>query len=840
MVKKLSILILIFVLIAINVNAISLELKTTQYGPEKLFDGSISINKTGNYSINSFFIATTNSQTINITLKKWFDNSNLSYKIYAGYYDVDGGPWNSKQILAGNGSKLAGFNIPSTSKTIQDIKFTVTGVGDLKIDIGNDNKFEWQYNGAQTGWSDDIFPNGYDKNSVADSEVGITGANLFKRCENINLSFNGLFTSSKVRVNALVKKLANGADLNASIDTKECNLLETSLNANSFTKISCEVNLDSPQNKLYQFCLYSKSGNSTTTYYKLPKINEFFFITANIATYNTTLFGTVEINSTKVKTELQSLLTKCATSRCILPINFVLNTNGQINIDSILLRDKDLVDYNSLYDLKSAQDYLAINSLLKLQLLKFTELKTPSSKGNYNLKISFENENSNEIGYNVTDLPIPSISISSYNAGIGQEIKFSASNSRSISSKIIKYSWNFGDGEKATGENTVHSYSGAGNFTVTLTLEDENGLVNSDSVVIYIVSLDKSLPSLINLTFKQISTAENIFDSSKGDVLETYRLLNYDSLIRISMANLTNLQNQFNLISKSNDTNKESKYQSILDSINNIRKTVPLSLDITTEKFENAFPELEDIPSPEALNKDVKDPEKFKEFIYSFNANNIKISADIKKVNVLLISGNKSFILVKKTIVSSEKSLNVVENFNNNIKNLDEVQVIRPSNYKDNNDFNIIEFGNVNEIVYTTTAPGKTVAIVEYKESVCGDKICSLDEDKNSCPVDCKKKIPWKQYIIIAVIVLIGLFYINFYKGPGNFRDAGNWISVKLTRRRLFTNKQDLMKLSNYVRGVLIKGYREEQIRAVLIRKGWTIKQIDYSFKQAKGMQKFK
>lgn len=839
MIKKSLILIFVMIYLALSVYSISLELKTTQYGPDRLFDGTLTINKTGNYSKNSYFTASTNNNNFNITLKSWLDSSSITYKTLPGYYELEGSPWASKQILNSKGSKLTGFNLPSATKTILDFKISVTGFGDLKVDIGNDKKFDWQFNGGQIAWSDEIFPSGYNINSVADSEVGITGANLFRRCENLNLTFNELFTSSKVRVNAQVKRLVNGADLNASIDLKECNLEETSLNPNSFTRVSCEITIENPKSRIYQFCLYSKSGNSTTTYYKLPKLNDFYFITANIALYNTTLNGNASIDSSNVKTEIQKFLSKCSSTRCILPINFVLESDGQINIDNILLRDKDLVDYTSLYDLKLVSDFITITSPLKLSLNKFTNLKTPDSKGIYNLKFSFENEESNEISYTVTDAPIAIISVSSLITGINQEVKFSGIKSKAINSKIVKFSWGFGDNSNALGEIVSHSYSNTGNYTVTLTVEDQNGVKSSDSIIIKVESLEKSLPNLINLTLSQASNAENFFISSKGTVLETYKLLGYDSLIREAKSNLSFIQTKYNTIIVSDSQDKEAQYQVLLNSINDIRNSVPISLDVTLEQYENIFPDLDDIPDPKALNIDAKDINKFKETIYSYNLENIKINADIRKVYVNFINGNQSFILVKKTITSKETGINIIENFAD-VKDLDDVEILRPSNYNKDDEFNLVEFGNVNEILYTTSSAGKTIAITQYKESVCGDKICNVDEDKVICPIDCKRKIPWNIYILISVIVIVGIFYINFYKGPGNFRDSGNWISVRLTKKRLFTNQQDLIKLSNYVRNVLRKGYREEQIRLVLIKKGWNKKQIDYAFNQAKDMKKFK
>ena len=80
--------------------------------------------------------------------------------------------------------------------------------------------------------------------------------------------------------------------------------------------------------------------------------------------------------------------------------------------------------------------------------------------------------------------------------------------------------------------------------------------------------------------------------------------------------------------------------------------------------------------------------------------------------------------------------------------------------------------------------------------------------------------------------MVLGLFYINFYKGPGNFKDLTNKVSLKLFNKRLFVTEKDRINLKNYVNKALTQGFREDQIRKVLLQKGWTKKQIDIIFKE--------
>jgi PKD repeat protein len=58
---------------------------------------------------------------------------------------------------------------------------------------------------------------------------------------------------------------------------------------------------------------------------------------------------------------------------------------------------------------------------------------------------------------------------------------------------IESYRWDFGDGKTGTGILVDHTYTAAGNYTATLTVRDEQGLTDTDSVVISVVPGLKSV-----------------------------------------------------------------------------------------------------------------------------------------------------------------------------------------------------------------------------------------------------------------------------------------------------------------------------------------------------------
>ena len=64
---------------------------------------------------------------------------------------------------------------------------------------------------------------------------------------------------------------------------------------------------------------------------------------------------------------------------------------------------------------------------------------------------------------------------------------------------IISWFWEFGDGSTSTDENPTHQYQSHGNYTVTLTVTDDEGVTDSSSAVIDVSAPDESLSNLRDL-----------------------------------------------------------------------------------------------------------------------------------------------------------------------------------------------------------------------------------------------------------------------------------------------------------------------------------------------------
>jgi PKD repeat protein len=75
----------------------------------------------------------------------------------------------------------------------------------------------------------------------------------------------------------------------------------------------------------------------------------------------------------------------------------------------------------------------------------------------------------------VINLP-PTIILNAPSSGqVGEGLTFDASQSFDPEGTALSWAWNFGDGTTTTGEVVTHSYTQAGQFTLTLVVTDATG-----------------------------------------------------------------------------------------------------------------------------------------------------------------------------------------------------------------------------------------------------------------------------------------------------------------------------------------------------------------------------
>ncbi|RJS70404.1 PKD domain-containing protein, partial [Methanophagales archaeon] len=112
--------------------------------------------------------------------------------------------------------------------------------------------------------------------------------------------------------------------------------------------------------------------------------------------------------------------------------------------------------------------------------------------------------------------PIASFTYSPLNPVVNQTITFNASSSYDPDGTIVKYEWDFGDGNiTSTTEETInHSYSEAGSYEVTLTVTDNDGATNSTTKIMTV-----SPPTAIFDTGTPSNPYPSISGTHTGDII---------------------------------------------------------------------------------------------------------------------------------------------------------------------------------------------------------------------------------------------------------------------------------------------------------------------------------
>ena len=88
--------------------------------------------------------------------------------------------------------------------------------------------------------------------------------------------------------------------------------------------------------------------------------------------------------------------------------------------------------------------------------------------------------------------PTAVFSASSNAVNVGQQVIFDAQNSTDRDGKIVRYNWDFGDSGQDMGVSVVHSFSPGGNYTVTLTVTDNEGKKDRANMTIHINEYPKA------------------------------------------------------------------------------------------------------------------------------------------------------------------------------------------------------------------------------------------------------------------------------------------------------------------------------------------------------------
>ena len=752
----------------------------------------------------------------------------------------------------------------------------VNGVNPKLPSINIGRKANWSYVGPLIANQFEDIPINYLFDYNADDQSNIGGAETDEYCEKIKFT-----PSSYYKIETHIKKAIDGANLKARLRNLDYSIALNTMGQEAVCVIaadstfgwrSCLINITNKVDKDYYACIYASGGSVDVTYYKISVENPNaifegvycgggtciskggvdYFIRVARNKFVTNLSTTEKIN---LKEDLSGLsctaqVNKDGLTYCLYPIRISSEGEGKITLSippgELQVRAPDIID-GKLYLIDSVPAMIRKEDL-KINLIDFPDLLTTSTEGIHKLRLELKYNNnvysSDESDINVFNLPTASITANPIGY-VYQNIEFKA-NVNGNKTEIISYEWDFGDAIKETtlDPNVTHSYDTLGDYVVKLVAVDSNNAKSQGTnFTIKIGSVQKNVDFLVNDTKVNIARfSSQISSVTDENVLDVINLLNLNANINNATSSLSQYELEYASALGLPDADKEVSLSTLQSNLLGLRDNVPRSLNVSGFSFPSALDFISDIPDEVAGGKP-------KEAILEFQSN-VNVVSKGYLVNLDYISGRgDKFRLIKKDVsASNAENAFVIEVIPKEVASSIEGDKILTGDYEivsadpiikwpiTNNlqIVYIIESGNLDNLIKTKTfVIPEELAVVE--EGICPNKVCEVPlEDEISCPEDCKRKIPLGIYIPLLLALIVGIYYINFYKGPGNFKDLTNWISVKLIKKRVFTSKVDLANLVSYIRQTTRQGISETQVREILSKKGWAKEQIDYAFKEAK------
>jgi chitodextrinase len=85
--------------------------------------------------------------------------------------------------------------------------------------------------------------------------------------------------------------------------------------------------------------------------------------------------------------------------------------------------------------------------------------------------------------------PVPYLTATATSIDVDEEVVFSGNESKDKDGEIVRYFWNFGDGDNATGRYVTHKYDEGGNYTVILIITDNEGKKALQTITVHVNEL---------------------------------------------------------------------------------------------------------------------------------------------------------------------------------------------------------------------------------------------------------------------------------------------------------------------------------------------------------------
>ena len=748
----------------------------------------------------------------------------------------------------------------------------------VEIDILDDGVIDWvhdspgtycgnyQYSSCYTNSTDSVIMDSYDtycqKISIKPSSKLLLGADVIKITEN-----------------PLGKLILFVYDPNSQIQSDTCFLNSLEISKESFYSHDCEVNFNVKSAKDYYVCISSEKNNeyrirSEQTgeicgYSEIPSVYEdkvadfaLYVQTASITPFSGVKINSAEFSYKNPSRDLISYIDDylsekydgdCGNGKeCIIPIKISSKKGVKITKPPF---SQELMQLNIKHGVQKTIDYFfrldkkpfKIQSPLQRFNISELNISAPASKGDYSLKIKIGDDYLKPANgsaaegkkLSVANLPI----VESLNPNVvfvSMETNFMLNVSSPSGIAISEYKWDFGDGTNETSviNSVMHVYENVGNYTIAITVTDEEGNKIQETFEISVKTSKEVVGYAIESKKESISKFSSILMSLpkfERDILN--KEYNTDSLNE----EISLLENSFN--KKAGNNNSDENLYLIKKSLDELKVPEEIIASVKLGKTSR-------IVSSNSINPlllsnlgagKYKSGDKLEDSILAWQTSNLDIIIEGAVKTAVFDDSSKEdlFTLVNLELnpVSPLKDVYLVIMLPSGVSFKD---IDFEKEYKQTDLGNAvgIKFSELNSMeIITLAMTGSQDLVIDVfaspdfdaleivKSTNCGNTICDEEESYRNCPEDCTPaKITFTLISLILLGGALGAFLIwKFYAAVYDL----------MLRNKLFSTKEDYINLLIYISHRLKLGYNAEDIRKTLEKAGWSKKQLDFAFRKS-------
>ncbi|MBU3913005.1 MAG: PKD domain-containing protein [Nanoarchaeota archaeon] len=772
--------------------------------------------------------------------------------------------------------RVIAINLSGTIASVSNfsISFNVSNslscIKPFEIDFLDDGELDWE----SWKFSSDFtctyeYGTGCFENSAEVSEVNITDKQF---CEKIKI-----IQSDKFKVGGWVKRVGAVAGLKMELigtgggaPLASCQLPVAST---SGEEVDCVIYYNNTQMNDYYVCISSNVSNSYATKFESvnpcgffavssippapdqPKFDYYLFARgARFSRVGEIVYNQREyekINGGEINSEIMNYLrgryadscSDCAvncTRGCAVPIK--IKSYGTMSIDA----SNAIISFttysgggsaNQIYDSVKISPRIS-SGFLKLDL-EYAPITLPSIYGNQTLNLLLGGQQIFSKPISIARIPIirdvfPRIMPAAIEGTITASVYSPANKS------IVSYFWDFGDDtSEETETNSVrHAYPSTGAYTLTLEVEDEDGLTSSKEFSMIVGNPQQ----IVNSTIKKYrARINNLTRQIEAEVSWQKKII--EDFLDIDELNskLTGLERKFSLAESDED------YVSIMANLSEmnipsyLKKSslgnFPVLLDTDEINFDDLGQYDEDYLGTSSEDETVSvDIGAYGGAVSKWYSENIEASADYYMLFAYFDTDIQTVFTYYKLKITAldpkeeEAYLIISQNVNVNpqetIKEFDDSVGIKFYKLEDK-ELEFVLVGESNPFdIQVYIAPEFRKLDTNLVLGVCNfNKRCESDRNENwkNCRNDCR---PWGWAIFYTVLLLFIAFISYIVLQEWYKRRYENY---------LFKNRNDLYNIVNFVNNSLVRGMSHEEIIRNLKKAGWNSEQVSYAMKKIKG-----